>query len=153
MCIRDSLITDSIAFQLRLILKDTNSIGIFPVPMHPKKKRLRGYNQAESMAVCLADKLRCPVFSRSIEKIKDTVPQASLNSKQRHDNMQNAFRVSPQAPTFPISALIVDDVWTTGSTVKELASVLKIHGVKNVVVCTLARRWYNTCLLYTSRCV
>ena len=88
--------------------------------------------------------LRCPVFSRSIEKIKDTVPQASLNSKQRHDNMQNAFRVSPQAPTFPISALIVDDVWTTGSTVKELASVLKIHGVKNVVVCTLARRWYNT---------
>ncbi len=110
---------------------------ILPVPLHPRRMRERGYNQAIEIARPLGRALGLPVAIDNCVRRRATGAQADLPKKQRQKNLRGAFAVNR-----PINArhvAVLDDVVTTGSTVNELARVLKQAGVERVVVWALAR--------------
>lgn len=109
---------------------------LIPVPMHPQRIKLRGFNQAAILTRLLAKKLNLPYDLTHCQKKINTEPQAHLNGEQRQKNLRHAF----QAKTLPWNHVaIVDDLLTTGSTANELASTLKKSGVQYVEVWCCAR--------------
>lgn len=111
--------------------------ALVPVPIHKKRKRERGYNQAELLAECLGKCLNIPVKSKLIVRSKETVPQKELNAAQSQNNLKRAFKIGENDVKLS-TIIVVDDIYTTGSTVDEMARVLKQAGVKQVYVLTLA---------------
>lgn len=109
---------------------------LIPVPMHPRRIRLRGFNQAAILAKLLAKKLQLPYDVRSCQKMINTLPQASLNGEQRQKNLHQAFKIKP-IPYKHVA--IIDDLLTTGSTANELALTLKQSGVEQVEIWCCAR--------------
>lgn len=105
---------------------------IIPVPLHPQRERERGFNQAE----LLARRLGREVDRKVLRRKKNTRSQTGLSRAQRNENLRGAFEVRrPVRDT----VIVVDDVYTTGSTVNEVAKVLKHAGASRVEVLTLAR--------------
>lgn len=117
---------------------------IVPVPMHPSARRRRGYNQAEILASRLAGELGIPMRG-VLRKTRKTANQKELDYRDRRRNLKDAFAVDGRCLTeqgrLPWKrALLVDDVYTTGSTVQEAAKTLIRAGVENVyfaVLCTV----------------
>lgn len=105
------------------------------VPMSPRDRRERGFNQAELLARGVARRLRKPVCG-TLEKIRVTPPQGRLTARQRQTNLRDAFGLLRYGRE---RVLLVDDIGTTGSTVEECARVLKRGGYPSVVVLTVAR--------------
>ncbi len=114
---------------------------VCPVPLHPRRKRERGYNQAELLAKSLARRLEVPCFSDALRRVRYTGTQTKLDAAQRRSNAAGAFAVSPLiAPWLSDrSVLLVDDVMTTGATVSDAARALRQAGVRRVQVVTVAR--------------
>ena len=110
---------------------------LIPVPLHPRRLAERGYNQALEIARVPARELALPIGSRLCERVAATLPQAGLDERARRINIRGAFAV-PGPWTWDHVA-IVDDVVTTGSTVAELARVLRGAGVRRVDVWAPAR--------------
>lgn len=110
---------------------------ILPVPLHKQRYRERGFNQSIEIAKALSKQLDIPIDTKSCIRIRNTVHQIDLPAKQRHKNIKNAFAVNQLIKTQHIA--ILDDVMTTGSTVNELAKVLKKAGVARVDVWVCAR--------------
>jgi len=111
---------------------------IIPVPLHRQRERQRGFNQAELIACALNS--WCG-RNRSIEtgilrRRKNTPSQTGLSRSQRALNLAGAFEVRRPAPE---CVIVLDDVYTTGSTLHEIAKVLKRAGTKRVEVLTVAR--------------
>lgn len=104
---------------------------IIPVPMYAKKRRRRGYNQAEVFARALGKELNLPIDSRIVRRIRDTVPQKELNDRQRRKNLKNAFQLCEDVVQYS-QILLVDDIYTTGSTVDAVAEVLLSGGARNI---------------------
>lgn len=104
---------------------------IVPIPMYPKKKRRRGYNQAEIFARALGKELGIPVDTGTVRRIRDTVPQKELNDKERQRNLKNAFQLAPNIVKYS-QILLVDDIYTTGSTMDAVAAVLLSGGAQNI---------------------
>jgi ComF family protein len=110
---------------------------LLPVPLHKARYRQRGFNQSIEIAKAAGKALHIPVDVQSCVRHRDTPHQTQLTAKQRRTNVKNAFSIVK-----PITArhiAIVDDVMTTGSTVRELAVVLKNAGVERVDVWVCAR--------------
>lgn len=110
---------------------------IIPIPLHKKRIRQRGFNQALEIARPLATALEIPLIINAVKRIRYTQAQSLLNAKERRKNLHQSFALIQ-----PISAqhiVLVDDVVTTGTTVYELATVLKQAGVKKVGVWSVAR--------------
>lgn len=110
---------------------------IVPIPLHNKRYRQRGFNQAIEISRTVATELKLPLNLHSCVRVRDTPHQTALTAKQRRSNIKNAF-----AMIKPIAAqhvAIVDDVMTTGSTAHELAVTLKQAGVERVEVWVCAR--------------
>jgi ComF family protein len=105
---------------------------IIPVPLYRSRRRQRGYNQAE----LLAERLGRPIQSTLLRRTKNTPTQTGLSRPQRKLNLAGAFRVCGKPPR---SVIVVDDVYTTGSTLNEIAKTLKRAGVQRVEVLTAAR--------------
>ncbi len=105
------------------------------VPMSPRDRRERGFNQAELLARGVARRLRRPVC-KTLEKIRVTPPQGRLTARQRRTNLRDAFGLLRYGGE---RVLLVDDIGTTGSTAEECAQVLKRGGYPSVVVLTVAR--------------
>lgn len=112
---------------------------LVPVPLHRARRRERGFNQAELLALRLARRLGRPVLSRSLTRVKDTGSQTRLSAAARRRNVRNAFAWKPMRKEPPTGVLLIDDVTTTGSTVDECARVMKKAGIPRVFVLTLAR--------------
>lgn len=119
---------------------------ILPVPLHRRRFRKRGFNQAyllikEWSQFPVANRKKSPewqVRKDVIKRIRPTVAQTGLNRQQRLRNMRKAFRVDGSSIRDK-AVLLVDDVYTTGATVSECARVLKKNGASRVDVLTLAR--------------
>jgi ComF family protein len=116
---------------------------ITSVPLHPWRRYRRGYNQSELLARELGKALRVPVGS-VLRRIRHTVPQVELAAQQRAKNVRNAFAADVAAlrASNPRNGpvLVLDDVCTTGSTLRECARVLKAAGAAEVYALTLARQ-------------
>jgi ComF family protein len=110
---------------------------IIPVPLHPSQYRKRGFNQALEIAKTVAKQLAIPLDFKHCKRHRATQSQSSLSAKQRRKNLRNAFSMTK--PLNYQHVAIVDDVMTTGTTVNELAKVLKKAGIKKVDVWVCAR--------------
>lgn len=110
---------------------------IVPVPLHAKRLRQRGYNQALELARVLGRELGVPWDAHSCSRILHTKPQTALERKERRRNVRGAFRV--RGPLGVERVAVLDDVVTTGSTVSELSRVLLQAGVEQVDVWAVAR--------------
>lgn len=111
---------------------------IIPVPMYRKKERTRGYNQSELLATMLSKKLGLLLCDDILVKKRSTSSMSSLNSSERRINLHNAFGIGyndGKALTGK-TVLLVDDVYTTGSTVDACAEVLNHNGASGVYVFT-----------------
>lgn len=111
---------------------------IVPVPLHPQRLRERGYNQALMLGRALGRAWNITVRPDSLRKIKRTEPQTTLSAQERWKNVRGAFCWTG-APLHGKKILLVDDVYTSGSTAHECAGVLKKAGATQVDVLTLAR--------------
>jgi ComF family protein len=111
---------------------------IIPVPLHLKRLKHRGFNQANEVALYLSKKMSIKLDNTLVERIKLTHTQRGLNLKQRKANLKGAFAKTGKRFTQK-HIVLVDDVMTTGNTVNEMAKVLKQSGVKQVDVWTIAR--------------
>lgn len=109
---------------------------LIPVPLHPKRLRQRGFNQAALLALQLGRRINRPCLLSSCTKIANTKPQADLNAKQRKTNLRQAF-LAKKIPYTHVT--LVDDLLTTGSTANELARILKEQGVLQVDLWCCAR--------------
>ena len=106
-----------------------------PVPLHPSRRRHRGFNQAAD----LARQLGIPMVA-ALRRIRPTPTQTGLPAARRHRNMRHAFAVTRAARALPDAIVVlVDDVSTTGATLEACARVLKEAGVKEVRALTAAR--------------
>ncbi len=115
---------------------DPDIDAIVPVPLHWRRRALRGFNQAEELCRPLAKSLCLPLL-RGIVRRRGTAAQSGLSAGERNRNLRGAF-VARRAPRAR-HVLIVDDVITTGATVKHLALTLRAAGVPQVSVLAVAR--------------
>ena len=100
---------------------------IIPVPLHWRRRRLRGYNQAEVIARHLGRMTGLPVDTRTVVRRKYTNPQKELGNKERKKNLKDVFAVTKEWVE-PKRILLVDDIYTTGSTIDEIARILGEKG-------------------------
>lgn len=114
------------------LLKGWNVKKIIPVPMYNKKESVRGYNQAAELAKNLSRYTLIPTESHVIIRIKNTKPQKGLDNLRRQQNLSGAFAVDTSKINKGENVLLVDDIYTTGSTMDAGASVLKVAGVGKV---------------------
>ena len=112
---------------------------MIPVPMHPKKQTQRGYNQAELIAQKLAENLRIDFANDVLFKQRQTETQSSLDKKSRQRNVKDAYNCKKEQKINGKRVILFDDIYTTGSTVKECSKVLKQFGAKEVIVLTIAK--------------
>ena len=111
---------------------------IVPTPLHAKRERERGYNQAALLARELGAHLQRPVVESSLARIKATAPQVELDAQERKANVQEAFRCTDHSLAGK-QVLLIDDVCTTGSTLEAAALALRRVDVSSVWAYTLAR--------------
>ena len=113
------------------LLRRMNPDVLVPVPVHPSRKRRRGFNQAEVLAGQLSEKLGIPMAADMLVRNKNTLPQKQLGPAERLKNLQKAFGPGISGGGIE-SVLLVDDIYTTGSTIEACARVLKKMGVKRI---------------------
>ncbi|MBQ8184501.1 MAG: ComF family protein [Lachnospiraceae bacterium] len=104
---------------------------LVPIPLHRGRKRRRGYNQAELLARELSQLLDIPVDTRLLKRVQKTLPQKELSDRQRRENMKTAFKIQGNTVKYK-RILLIDDIYTTGSTIDAAASLLKEKGAKKV---------------------
>ncbi len=112
--------------------------ALVPVPLHSARFREREFNQADVLAELLAQRTGTPLL-RALTRIRYTTTQTRLDRHERMENLRNAFRVHHSAAVQNRHLVLVDDVFTTGSTVDECARVLRAAGAASVRVVTVAR--------------
>ncbi|MGI6656501.1 MAG: ComF family protein [Desulfobulbus sp.] len=114
---------------------------IVPVPLHPRRLRRRGFNQSVVLARACLPQWRTRIRPELLRRIRDTTAQSQLTGEQRRRNLRNAFLLcnSGAETVRGKRLLLVDDVFTTGSTVRECAMVLRQAGAARIEVFTLAR--------------
>lgn len=114
---------------------------LVPVPLHPRRVRERGFNQAALLVRELGRDLHLPVDERSLRRLRDTPPQVNLSAAERLVNVQGAFACS--GPALEGRAVgLIDDLCTTGATLEACAQALRAAGARTVWAYTLARpRW------------
>lgn len=112
---------------------------IVPVPLHPKRLRWRGFNQALILAREVGKEWRVPVDPFVLARTRETPPQTQLPEEDRRKNVRQAFSLNPRKSVERKSLLLIDDIYTTGATVNECSRALLRGGAKEVSVLTLAR--------------
>jgi len=113
---------------------------IVPVPLHIGKKRERGYNQSACIARGIGRMLHIPIDARSLKRTRYTSTQTALGIEERKINMTGAFCVpAKRVPALDGKRiLLVDDVITTGATIRSCAAALRDSGVRSILVCSAA---------------
>ncbi len=113
------------------------------VPISKARKKERGYNQSQLIAKQVSQIINIPIMKNILEKSKDTVPQSTLNKVQRQENTKGAYKVKKDnyKKIKNKNILLVDDIYTTGSTINECAKVLQEVGIakKQIGALTLAK--------------
>ena len=122
---------------------DSLAIGnyslIIPVPLHLKKLRDRGFNQSLILASQISKMFSIPLDFTTLRRVIHTESQVGLSRQKRAANVRGAFEITDQSRIKNKKVLLIDDVYTTGSTAKECSKILAQNGAEEVAVLTLAR--------------
>jgi ComF family protein len=111
---------------------------VIGVPLHPERARERGFNQADLLARALGKRISIPVSS-ALARTRKTQPQSELGARARRRNVLDAFAVRADSDLKNATVVLIDDVTTTGATLRECASALLACGVREVRSITAAR--------------
>lgn len=112
---------------------------VLPVPLHPKRLRWRGFNQALLLAREVGRRWKVPVDPFVLLRVRETQPQTQLAETERRKNVRGAFSVAAGKTVERKTVLLIDDVYTSGATVNECSRTLRRAGAGEVYVLTLAR--------------
>ncbi len=110
---------------------------IIPIPLSRKRRRIRGFNQAELLARELGRGLGIPVDAKNLVRVRDTRPQKKMDAKERSLNLKRAFAWRGKGGIFG-NILLIDDIYTTGSTIDAAARVLKENGAGKIYFLTIS---------------
>ena len=110
--------------------------AIIPVPLHQSRLKSRGYNQAELVSAHLSKLTGIPLEKNLVKRIRKTVPQKQLDAHGRENNLKKAFNIKPNVVKLN-KTILIDDIFTTGSTIDAVAKELKRRGVETVYFITL----------------
>lgn len=125
------------ADELKDYIKSCNADAIIPVPMYRKKERKRGYNQAYLLAKELGKVCGIPIRNDIVIRNRNTKIMRSLGAAMRENNLKRAFKIVGDSVKLT-NVILVDDIYTTGSTADAVAGVLKAAGVRRVFVTSLS---------------
>ena len=112
---------------------------LIPVPLHRRRLRERGFNQAVLLGRPLAKAWNIPLVVNNLQRIRWTEPQVTLSATEREANVRGAFALAVPAAVRGKKIVLLDDVYTTGSTVAECSRVLRQAGAEGIYVITVAR--------------
>ncbi len=129
-------LAEALAAELAPMLPDDYDV-LVPVPLHPKRLRERGYNQSELLARALSEQIGIP-WKNSLRRIRHTPHQTGMSREQRLQNLNGAFDLKRGGDVVDRRILLVDDVFTTGTTLRQCAKVLHQCGAKEILGATLA---------------
>lgn len=118
-------------------LRDVEPDALIPIPLHRRRRAHRGYNQAELLARALGERTDVPVYPRLLTRVRDTVPQKQLNPAERQNNLKRAFNISGNDVKSKVT-VVIDDIYTTGTTMDEAARALREAGADRVYFVALA---------------
>lgn len=124
--------------------------ALLPVPLHPMRRRWRGFDQAELLCAHLAEHIGMTMWTDALERVRDTTPQTELSGVSRLSNVRGAFEARKLWRLRGRSFILVDDVFTTGATLEECALTLKRAGAAGVYGLTVSRavpRWHFEALI------
>jgi len=119
------------------IPENISDFVLVPMPMHQKKQRERGFNQAEILTIPLSAALQIPIFDVLIRTV-DTPPQSGLHPSQRAENVKDVFSIRRGHDVSGKNYILTDDIFTTGASLNECAKVLKSAGAIHILCMTLA---------------
>jgi ComF family protein len=111
---------------------------LMPVPLHPRRKKQRGFNQSALLVKHLGKQLGINTNLVDLERVRNTVPQVGLSPKRRQENVRGAFKVGTDSANGK-QILLIDDVFTTGATMLAAADALYSAGATSVSAYCLAR--------------
>ncbi len=128
---------DQMAAYLGRVILSWRPDALVPVPLHRERERVRGYNQALLLARRLGWRLGIPVCEGWLIRGRNTAPQKLLDSRQRQNNLIGAFKLTGSAVKLR-TIVIIDDIYTTGSTIDEIALLCRQNGVQRVYFAALS---------------
>ncbi len=120
-------------------ISNSKNCFLVPVPLHKKRERERGFNQALLLAQIVAHKTGIQIQSDLLKRTRHTKSQMKLEAEERKTNVSDAFEVISNLDLRGKTAILIDDVCTTGATLEECAKVLKANNIKSVWAIVLAR--------------
>lgn len=123
--------------QLGDFIRSCRADALVPVPLHKSRLRKRGYNQALALAEELSARTGIPVCGDLIERAKKTTPMKDLSAAERQNNLKKAFKILRNDVELNI-IIIIDDIYTTGSTIDAMSRELKKAGVERIYFIALA---------------
>lgn len=117
-------------------IKSWNVDAIVPVPIHKKRYKMRGFNQAQLLAEKIGQHMKIAVRTELISRVRNTRPQKELSDKERQKNLKSAFKINQNSVKLR-KVIVVDDIYTTGATVDTMTELLLQTGITDVFVVTL----------------
>ena len=119
------------------MIREIEPDALVPVPIHPERMQKRGYNQAKLLADGIGKRMGIPVRDQIVVRCRNTIPQKNLAPNERQNNLKRAFKIYENDVKLK-TIIIVDDIYTTGSTIDALCEVLEKSGVERIYFVTLA---------------
>lgn len=133
-----SFYSEEIIKRFGRLIREIAPDALVPIPLHKKRLRKRGYNQAGLIASELSKRLSIPVADDLLLREKNTKPQKNLDGRQRENNMKRAFKIGRNDVSLK-TVILIDDIYTTGSTIDSAAACLKENGVEGVYFIVLSK--------------
>ena len=118
-------------------VRETGAEALIPIPLHRRRMAARGYNQSELLTEAVGRRLELPVYSRLLVRTKNTKPLKYQNYEERQNNLKKAFNIAENDVKLN-TIILIDDIYTTGSTIDEAADALRAAGAERVYFLTLA---------------
>ncbi|MDR2044765.1 MAG: ComF family protein [Clostridium sp.] len=128
---------EEIARYLGDFIRRVQPDALLPVPLHRNRQRARGYNQSLLLARAVGRYTGIPVYGQLLKRKRDTLPMKRLDLRERQNNLKKAFHMAGNKVKLE-TVIIIDDIYTTGSTMEEIAVVLSERGVRKVYFVALA---------------
>ncbi|MDI6883142.1 MAG: phosphoribosyltransferase family protein [Patescibacteria group bacterium] len=137
------IITHFLLTRNQIIFKDKENSVFLPIPLSKKRERWRGFNQANLLAEVLSKYYGVSLQINNLIKIKETQPQVELKKEEREKNIKDAFKIVSSQEIQGKKVFLVDDVFTSGTTMEEAARVLKTAGAQEVWGVVIAREIFE----------